>query len=45
MSSRAHNPKRKTNNSIVNAVKGIGATWVRQIDHAYDVAGMRDTLR
>ena len=45
MSSRAHNPKRKTNNSIVNAVKGIGATWVRQIDRTYDVAKMRDTLR
>ena len=45
MSSRAQNPRRKTNNSIVNAVKGIGATWVRQIDRTYDVAKMRDTLR
>jgi indolepyruvate ferredoxin oxidoreductase, alpha subunit len=45
MSSRAQNPRRKTNNSIVSAVKGIGATWVRQIDHTYDVARMRDTLR
>lgn len=44
-SSRALNPRRKTNNSIVNAVKGIGATWVRQIDWTYDVAKMRDTLR
>ncbi|MFB2562630.1 thiamine pyrophosphate-dependent enzyme [Rhizobium sp. IMFF44] len=44
-SSRAQNPRRKTNNSIVNAVKGIGATWVRQIDRTYDVAKMRDTLR
>ncbi|WP_349956173.1 indolepyruvate ferredoxin oxidoreductase subunit alpha [Rhizobium sp. ZPR3] len=44
-SSRALNPRRKTNNSIVNAVKGIGATWVRQIDRTYDVAKMRDTLR
>jgi indolepyruvate ferredoxin oxidoreductase alpha subunit len=26
-------------------VKGIGATWVRQIDRTYDVARMRDTLR
>jgi len=43
-SSRALNPRRKTNNSIVNAVKGIGATWVRQIDRTYDVAKMRDTL-
>jgi Indolepyruvate ferredoxin oxidoreductase, alpha and beta subunits len=45
MSSRAINPNRKTNNSIVNAVKGIGATWVRQIDRTYDVAKMRDTLK
>ncbi|NLS06047.1 indolepyruvate ferredoxin oxidoreductase subunit alpha [Rhizobium sp. P32RR-XVIII] len=45
MSSRALNPRRKTNNSIVNAVKGIGATWVRQIDRTYDVAKIRDTLR
>lgn len=45
LSSRAINPRRKTNNSIVNAVKGIGATWVRQIDRTYDVARMRDTLK
>src|SRR5258708_5139051 len=45
MSSRAFNPGRKTNNSIVQAVKGIGASWVRQIDRTYDVARMRDTLR
>ena len=45
MSSRAINTKRQTNNSIVDAVKGIGATWVRQIDRTYDVAKMRDTLR
>ncbi len=45
MSSRATNKKRQTNNSIVSAVKGIGATWVRQIDRTYDVVKMRDTLR
>jgi indolepyruvate ferredoxin oxidoreductase, alpha subunit len=44
-SSRARNKRRKTNNSIVDAVRGIGATWVRQIDRTYDVAKMRDTLR
>jgi indolepyruvate ferredoxin oxidoreductase, alpha subunit len=44
-SSRAINPRRKTNNSIVAAVRGIGARWVRQIDRTYDVAKMRDTLR
>ena len=45
LSSRAKNPRRKTNNSIVDAVKGVGARWVRQIDRTYDVAEMRDTLR
>jgi indolepyruvate ferredoxin oxidoreductase alpha subunit len=45
LSSRAINPRRKTNNSIVDAVKGVGATWVRQIDRTYDVTKMRDTLR
>ena len=45
LSSRAINPNRKTNNSIVEAVKGVGATWVRQIDHTYDVTKMRDTLK
>jgi indolepyruvate ferredoxin oxidoreductase, alpha subunit len=44
-SSRAHNPRRTTNNSIVDAVRGVGARWVRQIDRTYDVAKMRDTLR
>jgi indolepyruvate ferredoxin oxidoreductase, alpha subunit len=44
-SSRAITPRRKTNNTIVDAVKGVGATWVRQIDRTYDVAKMRDTLR
>jgi len=44
-SSRAENPRRKTKNSIVEAVKGIGATWVRQIDRTYDVARLRDTFR
>ena len=45
LSSRAENRKRATNNSIIDAVKGVGAKWVRQIDRTYDVAKMRDTLR
>lgn len=45
LSSRAENIKRSTNNSIVDAVKGVGAKWVRQIDRTYNVAEMRDTLR
>jgi indolepyruvate ferredoxin oxidoreductase alpha subunit len=45
LSSRADNPNRLTNNSIVDAVKGIGVKWVRRIDRTYDVARMRDTLK
>ncbi|MGP9820540.1 thiamine pyrophosphate-dependent enzyme [Salinarimonas sp. NSM] len=45
MSSRADSERRATNNSIVDAVKGVGVKWVRRIDHTYDVARMRDTLR
>ena len=45
LSSRATNTRRKTNNSIVQAVKGIGGQWVRQIDRTYDVGRMRDTLK
>jgi indolepyruvate ferredoxin oxidoreductase, alpha subunit len=44
-SSRALTPRRKTNNSIVEAVKGVGVKWVRQIDRTYDVTKLRDTLR
>ncbi|GMO93116.1 indolepyruvate ferredoxin oxidoreductase subunit alpha [Bradyrhizobium sp. TM239] len=44
-SSRADNPRRKTKNSIVEAVKGVGATWVKQIDRTYDVGRLRDTFR
>ncbi len=45
LSSRATNPRRSTNNAIVDAVRGVGAKWVRQIDRTYNVAKMRDTLR
>src|SRR6202522_3837622 len=45
MSSRATNPLRKTKNSIVAAIKGIGVSWVKQIDRTYDVARVRDALR
>jgi indolepyruvate ferredoxin oxidoreductase alpha subunit len=45
MSSRALNPARSTNNTIVSAVKGIGVKWVRHIDRTYDVGRMRDILR
>lgn len=45
LSSRADNKSRSTKHPITEAVKGIGATWVRQIDRTYDVGRMRDTLK
>ena len=45
LSSRAYNKNRNTDNSIVKACKGVGADWVRQVDHTYDVTQMRDVLR
>ena len=45
LSSRADNKTRSTQHPIAEAVKGVGATWVRQIDRTYDVAKMRDTLK
>ena len=45
LSSRAASRARSTSHPIVNAVKGIGARWVRQVTRTYDVARMRDTLR
>ena len=44
LSSRAENRSKSTNNSIADAVRGIGVKWVRQIDRTYDVTKMRDTL-
>jgi indolepyruvate ferredoxin oxidoreductase, alpha subunit len=45
MSSRADNATKETKNPIAKAMRGVGVNWVRQIDHTYDVAKMRDTLR
>jgi indolepyruvate ferredoxin oxidoreductase, alpha subunit len=45
MSSRAGNATKATQNPISRALRGIGITWVRQIDRTYDVARMRDTIR
>ena len=44
-SSRADNPSRSTQHPIEQAVRGVGARWVRRIDHTYSVAKMRDALR
>lgn len=45
LSSRASTPQRSTNHPIEDAVKGVGARWVRRVDRTYDVAKMRATLR
>jgi len=44
-SSRAKNRSRSTSHPIADAVKGVGAKWVRHIDRTYDVTKVRDTLR
>ncbi|MEW5423415.1 thiamine pyrophosphate-dependent enzyme [Amorphus sp. 3PC139-8] len=44
-SSRANNKSRSTAHPITEAVKGVGAKWVRQIDRTYDVTKVRDTFR
>lgn len=44
LSSRAPNRSRKTNNPIEKAVRGVGATWVREIDRTYDVGRMKRVL-
>ncbi|WP_146344908.1 thiamine pyrophosphate-dependent enzyme [Phaeobacter marinintestinus] len=44
LSSRADNASRSTNNSIADAVRGIGVKWVRELDDTYDVGKMRATL-
>jgi indolepyruvate ferredoxin oxidoreductase alpha subunit len=45
MSSRADNATKTTKNPIAKALRGIGITYVRQIDRTYDVTKMRDTIR
>ena len=45
LSSRAKNRSRSTSHPIADAVKGVGAKWVRHIDRTYDVTKVRDTLR
>ncbi len=45
LSSRAQNDTKATQNPISAALKGVGVEWVRQIDHTYDVAKVRDTLK
>jgi indolepyruvate ferredoxin oxidoreductase alpha subunit len=43
-SSRAANERRQGNNSIVDAVKGVGVKWVKRV-HTYDMQGTLKALR
>ena len=45
LSSRATPVGRSTNHPIEDAVKGVGAKWVRRIDRTYDVGKMLATFR
>jgi len=45
MSSKGGNALRKTQNSIENAVRGVGVTWVKSITDTYGIAKMRDVLK
>ncbi|HEX3349592.1 MAG TPA: indolepyruvate ferredoxin oxidoreductase subunit alpha [Acetobacteraceae bacterium] len=44
-SSRALNPSRSTRHPIEEAVRGVGARWVRRVDRTYNVAKMRNVLK
>ncbi len=45
LSSRAVNPRRRTNNPIAEAVKGVGVEWIRKVNNTYDVARMLNVFR
>ena len=45
LSSTAQNPLRTTNQSIENAVAGVGIDWVRTVRRTYSVDQMRSVLR
>lgn len=45
LSSRADNRTKSTKHPITEAVKGMGAKWVRHVDRTYDVTKMRATLK
>ncbi|TPW30202.1 thiamine pyrophosphate-dependent enzyme [Pararhizobium mangrovi] len=45
LSSRADNKSKSTQHPIADAVRGMGAKWVRQIDRTYDVNKVRATLK
>lgn len=44
LSSRSEVRNRSTNNTIEDAVRGVGVKWVRVIDHTYDVTKMQAAI-
>jgi indolepyruvate ferredoxin oxidoreductase alpha subunit len=45
MSSRVNKSTKSTQNSISNALKGVGVKWIREIDRTYDVKKMQEVLK
>lgn len=45
LSSRADNKARETRHPIETAVRGIGAKWVKTVNHTYDLKQMTSALR
>ncbi|MDA1310022.1 MAG: indolepyruvate ferredoxin oxidoreductase subunit alpha [Proteobacteria bacterium] len=45
LSSRETNGTKSTKHPITEALKGIGVTWIRQIDRTYDVTKVAATLK
>ena len=45
LSSKAHNPFRRTGNPIEKALQGVGIDWVKSLTRTYDLPAMRATLK
>ena len=45
MSSRAQNATKSTGNAISRAIRGLGITWVREVNNTYAVGALRDQIR
>ena len=45
LSSRAWNRSKSTNHPIVEACRGVGVRWVREVPRTYDVGAVRAVLR
>ena len=45
MSSRSKNATKSTGNAISRAIRGLGITWVREVNNTYAVGHLRDQIR